>query len=353
MKKILLGMSGGVDSTVAAYILQKQGWDVVGATLDLLPCESDTVSLAKKAADELGIEHHVFDFKDIFKEKVIDNFVCQYLRGATPNPCVECNRWVKFGAMVNKAEQMGIDYVATGHYAKVEYDNLSGRYLLKKADCIEKDQSYMLYTLTQRQLSKVVVPLQSLTKEQVRSVAREAGLTAANRGDSQEICFIKDDDYIKFLTDYTDNLPPEGDFVDLNGDVIGRHGGFHRYTIGQRKGLGIAFGKPMFVVDIDAAGNRVVLGESGSEYFASLVAEKVNFIPFDSLKEPIDVECKVRYGNKFFAGTVYPFADGKVKVEFTHPARAVTPGQSVVFYKGDTVIGGGIVEKGVSVSAQE
>lgn len=345
MKKILLGMSGGVDSTVAAYILKKQGWQVVGVTLDLLPCENDVAANAKKAAEQLGIEHHVLDLKTLFKEKVIDNFIDQYLCGFTPNPCVECNRFIKFGAMVDWAEKNGIDHVATGHYAKVEYSEESKRYILKKADCTQKDQSYMLYTLNQNQLSKAVFPLQSMTKEQVRTLAREAGLEAADRGDSQEICFIKDDDYIKFLEENAPTLPPEGDFVDLNGNVIGRHGGFHRYTIGQRKGLGIAFGKPMFVVGIDSGENRVVLGQAGSEYSDSLIAEKVNFIPFDELDHPITVQCKVRYGNKFFEGKVSPLENGRVKVDFTSPARAVTPGQSVVFYDGDVVVGGGITVK--------
>lgn len=343
MDKILLGMSGGVDSTVAAYILKEQGYHVVGATLDLLP-ESDgsIVESARKAAAQLGIEHHVLDMKDIFKRSVIDNFLTEYLHGRTPSPCVECNRCIKFGAMFDAAEEMGIDLIATGHYAKVVPDG--GRYLLKKADCTEKDQSYMLYTLSQEQLKKTVFPLQSLTKEQVRDIARKAGLDAADRGDSQEICFIEDNDYIRFLTDNADKLPPSGEFVDTKGNILGKHQGIHRYTVGQRKGLGIAFGKPMFVVKVDAKSNRVVLGETGEEYSKSLYAVCTNFIPFDRPAEPFEAECKVRYGNKTYKGTVYP-ADGGVRVEFADKARAVTPGQSVVFYNGDTVIGGGIIEK--------
>lgn len=345
MKKILLGMSGGVDSTVAAYLLKKDGWQVIGATLDLLPCTDDNViSAAKAAAEQLGIEHHVLSFKDIFKDKVIDNFIGEYMCGRTPSPCIECNRHVKFGAMLDAAKVMGIEYISTGHYARVEFDEKLNRYLLKKADCTEKDQSYMLYTLSQNQLSKVILPLQSLTKDEVRVIAREAGLDAADRGDSQEICFIPDDDYIKFLSDNISDLPPQGDFVDMQGNILGRHAGIHRYTVGQRKGLGIAFGKPMFVVKVDADKNQVILGESGSEYSDSLVAERVNFIPFDRLENPIKAQCKVRYGNKYFAGTVYPTDENSVKVEFDTPARAVTPGQSVVFYDGDTVLGGGIIK---------
>ncbi len=345
MKKVLLGLSGGVDSTVAAHILKEQGYTVVGATLDLLPCDNgETIAAAKKAARQLGIEHYVLDFKNAFKENVINPFVSQYLSGETPNPCVECNKFIKFGVMADFAESIGADYIATGHYAKIEKEG--SRYLLKKADFIEKDQSYMLYTLSQQQLSKVVLPLQALSKEQVRAVATELGFDAAQKKDSQEICFIKDDDYVRFLTENAHALPPEGDFVDTDGNVLGTHGGFYKYTIGQRKGLGIALGKPMFVVDIDSCSNRVVLGEAGEEYFTSLIAERVNFIPFDTLDKPLDVECKVRYGNKFYNATVIPESRDTVRVEFKEKARAVTPGQSVVFYDGDLVVGGGVVVKG-------
>lgn len=344
MKKVLLGLSGGVDSTVAGFILKQQGYTVIGATLDLLPCDnSETISSARAAAEQLGIEHRILDFKDAFKEKVIDNFVSCYLDGQTPNPCVECNRHIKFGLMADYAESEGIDYIATGHYGKIE--KAEGRYLLKKSDFSEKDQSYMLYTLSQKQLSRVLLPLQALSKEQVRKIAEEQGFLAAKKGDSQEICFIKDDDYIRFLEENAPALPAEGDFVDTKGNLLGRHGGFHKYTIGQRKGLGIALGKPVFVVDVDCERNRVVLGESGDEYFSKLVAKNVNFIPFDKLERPLPVECKVRYGTKSYPATVFPDGDGRVRVEFSEKARAVTRGQSVVFYDGDLVVGGGVVEK--------
>ena len=344
MKKILLGMSGGVDSTVAAILLKNDGWQVIGATLDLLP-ESDntTIENAKESAKELGIEHHVLDFKEEFKKNVIDDFVCKYTCGKTPSPCIECNRHIKFGAFLKYAEEMGIEYIATGHYAKTEYDKTLKRYLLKKADCIEKDQSYMLYTLSQHQLSRAVFPLQNLTKDEVRKIAKENNLSASSRGDSQEICFVPDDDHIKFLSDNMEKELPQGNFVDESGNILGTHQGIHRYTVGQRKGLGIAFGKPMFVTKIDAENNQVILGESGSEYSSFLIAGSVNFIPFEKLTEPIFAQCKVRYGNKYYGGTISPYGEDKIRIDFETPARAVTPGQSVVFYDGDIVIGGGII----------
>lgn len=345
MDKILVGMSGGVDSTVAAYLLKKQGWHVVGATLDLLPrTDGNVISAAKEAASQLGIEHIVLDFKKEFKEFVSDNFVDYYIHGKTPSPCVQCNKHIKFGAMLEAAKKMGIPYIATGHYAKIEYDKEIMRFLLKTADCVEKDQSYMLYTLTQHQLSRTVFPLQGLSKEEVRSVAREAGLAAASRSDSQEICFVENDDYAKYLSDNISELPPEGDFVDVHGNVLGRHSGIHRYTVGQRKGLGVAFGKPMFVIGIDGKKNQVVLGEAGDEYSSSLTASQVNFIPFDELTSPIKAECKVRYGNTYYSGTLSPISGERVRVDFEREARAVTPGQSVVFYDGDIVLGGGIID---------
>ena len=344
MKKVLLGMSGGVDSSVAAILLKEAGWSVVGVTADLLPCSDRAVlENAKRTADFLGLEHHVLDFKDIFKEKVIDDFICKYSIGKTPSPCIECNRHIKFGALLDFAEKNGISHIATGHYAKSVFDDKSERFLLKCADCAEKDQSYMLYTLNQHQLSKVIFPLQNLTKEEVRKIAEKHNLPSAKSKDSQEICFIKDDDYIRFLSENMEKPMPKGEFVDTNEKLLGTHDGIHRYTIGQRKGLGIAFGKPMFVVRIDAKKNQVVLGEAGSEFSDSLIAKKVNFIPFDKLEAPIEAMCKVRYGNKLYKGTIYPMENGNVKVEFMEKARAVTPGQSVVFYDGDMVLGGGII----------
>jgi tRNA-uridine 2-sulfurtransferase len=355
-KKVMLGMSGGVDSSVAAAILLEKGYEVIGVTLKLWQddnedkeqveggcCSLSAVDDARRVAQTLGIPYYVLNFKDLFKSKVIDDFVDEYLKGRTPNPCIVCNRYIKFEAMLDKAMSMGIDYIATGHYAKIEYDDISRRYMLKKSVTDLKDQTYALYTLTQKQLARVLMPIGDYPKDKVREMAREMGLKVANKPDSQEICFVDDNDYGRFIRENTDKKIPEGYFIDTNGKVLGRHKGIIHYTIGQRKGLGIALGRPVFVVGIDIKNNNVILGEGDDVFSKELTAYDTNFITIDNLTEPINVKAKIRYSAKEADAKIYPLEDGRVKVVFDTPQRAVTPGQAVVFYDRDFVIGGGTI----------
>ncbi len=345
----MLGMSGGVDSSVAAYLLKKQGYDVVGVTLKLWQ-EKDTVGCtstsavddAKNVADKLGIPFYVFDFEDLFEKSVVEYFTEEYLNGRTPNPCIACNKHIKFDAMLKKADEMGIDYIATGHYATILYDEASKRYQLKKSKTDAKDQTYVLYNLTQEKLSRIVMPLGNYEKDEIRKIAQEIGIDVANKPDSQEICFVADNDYAGFIERRTGIKLPEGDFLDVDGNVIGKHKGIIHYTVGQRKGLG-AFGKPMFVVSINPKDNTVILGEKGTEYKNFLVADKPNFISFEVLSGPLKVKCKVRYNQKEVPCTVYPIENDRIRVDFDSPQRAVTPGQAVVFYDGDIVVGGATI----------
>lgn len=359
MKKAVIGMSGGVDSSVAAALLKEQGFEVIGLTMRLWDgeeingeysegtcCSHSAAEDARFVCNRLGIEHFVLDFREDFKKYVIDYFVEEYNSGRTPNPCIACNKFLKFDAMLKKAELLGADYIATGHYAKVEYNRQTNRYLLKKAEAAEKDQTYALYSLTQEQLSKTLMPLGTLKdKSETRKIAERLGLVTAKKPDSMEICFVPDKDYASFIKRHSDNSPKEGNFVDADGNILGRHKGIIHYTIGQRKGLGITFGKPMFVVKIDAEANEVVLAEKGSEFSNALTAGQLNFIPFDTPKEPIRVNAKVRYSAKEAPATV-TVENGRAKVIFDQPQRAVTPGQAVVFYEidGNNVIGGGVIE---------
>ncbi len=345
-EKIAIGMSGGVDSSVAASLLQKSGYEVIGITMILWDSDQSAIDDAKRVCKKLGIEHCCVDFREEFKAMVIDYFVEEYQNGRTPNPCIVCNRFLKFDAMQKYAEMLGADKIATGHYAKIEFDEKSGRYLLKQANSYAKDQTYALYSLTQEQLSKTIMPLGELeSKDETREIAKSLGLNVADKADSMEICFIPDRDYVRFIERYSGKKCKPGDFVDTEGNVLGRHSGIINYTIGQRKGLGVTFGKPMFVTKIDAENNKVVLGEKGTEFSKELTANKLNFIPFENLAEPIEVVAKVRYSAKPANATVIPVGDDLVSVVFDAPQRAVTPGQAVVFYdKTDmSVIGGGII----------
>ncbi len=338
MKKIAIGLSGGVDSSAAALLLLEQGYDVTGVILRLKPenyADSD-IADAQRIADCLGIELHILDRRDYFKKNVIEPFVGEYLAARTPNPCVECNAAVKFGTMLDYALEIGCDGIATGHYARIEEKN--GRFLLRRSESA-KDQSYFLYRLSQFQLSKAIFPLEGMDKEEIRMKAEKAGLPVARKGDSQEICFVPDDDYIAYLTSLG-ITSPKGNFIDKDGNILGEHNGIINYTIGQRKGLG-AFGKPMFVTSMSAENNTVTIGENGSQYSMGFIADKLNFIAFDKLEEPMWANVKIRFKAKEQPALITPDANGTVKVIFDEPQRSVTPGQSAVFYDGDIVLGGG------------
>ena len=357
-KRVMIGMSGGVDSSVAAYLLKKQGYDVIGVTMKLWQDDEDddtieneggccslaAVEDARKVAEKIGIPFYVLNFSDVFKEKVIEPFIDEYLNGRTPNPCIACNKHIKFDDFFKKARQIGCDYVATGHYAKIEKDEESGRYLLKKSVTDKKDQTYALYNLTQEQLEHTLLPIGEFEKDKVREIAKEMGMEVHNKPDSQEICFVKDNDYARYVKKHSKKRIEDGYFVDTNGNVLGRHNGIVNYTIGQRKGLGIAFGKPMFVVDIDAKKNTVILGDNEDIFNKELIAKDVNFIKYDKIDEPIRVQAKIRYSAKPADATVYNIGEDKIKIVFDEPQRAITKGQSVVMYDGDVVVGGGIID---------
>ena len=361
---IFAAMSGGVDSSVMAHLLLREGHRVTGATMTLYRPgmrvddggvfhadavsggASDDVRDARAVCDRLGIEHRVYDMGEAFCRTVIADFVREYEAGETPNPCIVCNRHIKFGALLDASRRDGADAIATGHYARITYDAGSGRYLLRRAVDADKDQSYVLWHLTQDVLARVRLPLGDWHKPAIRALAAELGLVTAHKSDSQDICFVPDGDYAAFLGRYTGRAPLPGEFVDRDGRVLGPHCGIWHYTVGQRKGLGIALGQPMFVQSKDPLTRRVVLGTNDTLFEREIRVRDVNLIATDRLDAPLRCEVKIRYAHKACAATLIPEDEEYVRVRFDEPQRAPAGGQSAVFYDGDTVIGGGIIRRG-------
>jgi tRNA-specific 2-thiouridylase len=349
-KKAMIAMSGGVDSSVAAYLMQEAGFDCIGGTMllcdETLLGKADIPSPARDAslvAERLHMPFYAFEECTAFCQKVVEPFISAYEQGLTPNPCIFCNKQIKFGLLLDKALSLGCDYIVTGHYAKIRRDEATGRFLLYKALDENKDQSYFLAGLRQDQLAHVLFPLGELTKEQVRQIAAEQGFVTATKKDSQDICFIPDGAYFSFMKRYTGKNYPQGEYLDLSGKVVGKHQNAVSYTLGQRKGLGVALGAPMYVCAKDMENNTVTLGPEEELFATTLIAEDVNFLPFETLEAPITVTAKARYRHKPQEATVYPMEDGKMKVVFSAPQRALTPGQAVVLYDGDLVVGSGTI----------
>ena len=355
-KKALIGMSGGVDSSVAALLMLRAGYECIGATMRLYDndmiglekghtcCSLDDVEDARSVARRLGIPHYVFNFKDDFERQVIQKFVSCYECGGTPNPCIDCNKYMKFDHLLRWAKEHGMEYVVTGHYARVEQDEATGRWLLKKGLDEGKDQSYVLYNLTQEQLAHVRLPLGALHKTEVRAIAEQQHFINARKHDSQDICFVPDGDYEKFMEDFTGKHYPDGDFLDTEGRKVGTHKGAVRYTIGQRKGLGLAMGAPVYVCAKDMQANTVTVGPEELLFDRIVYADEVNWIAIPALTEPLRVTARTRYHQTEQPATVYPAGEDGFRLEFDEPQRAPTAGQAVVLYQGDVVLGGGTIK---------
>lgn len=354
-EKILAAMSGGVDSSASAVLLLEQGYDVAGVTMALYDqgdigkktrscCSADDIADARSVCARLGIDHYVFNMGNIFHKEVIDRFISGYQCGLTPNPCIDCNKYVKFDALLRRAGDVGCWRIATGHYARIEYDDAAQRILLKTAADDHKDQTYFLYSMTQEQLSRVKFPLGGLTKPETRRLAEKAMLTNARKPDSQDICFVPDGDYAGFIERTTGQAPKPGDFLDTEGRVIGQHRGLVHYTVGQRKGLGFAFPEPHYVCSKDAQHNTVTIGTSERLFAKRLLAGDCNWIAVQALTAPMRVQAKIRYGQKAQPATLFPDENGNI-IEFDEPQRAISPGQATVWYDGDVVVGGGTIIK--------
>ena len=355
-KTVVVGMSGGVDSSVAAYLLKQQGYRVIGVTMQIWQdedgdvqeeqggcCGLSAVDDARRVAMQLEIPYYVMNFKQEFREHVMDYFAGEYLEGRTPNPCIACNRYVKWESLLRRSIAIGADYIATGHYARIERLE-NGRFALRRSVTEAKDQTYALYNLTQEQLSRTLMPVGSYHKDEIRRMAEEIGLNVAHKPDSQEICFVPDKDYASFIEDYTGKTCPEGNFVDLQGNVLGRHKGISHYTVGQRKGLNLSMGRPVFVVEICPDTNEVVIGEGEDVFTNILRCSKLNWMAVDGLHGGrLRVDAKIRYSHRGAACTIREIGENLVECVFDEPVRAVTPGQAVVFYTGDYVAGGGTI----------
>ena len=353
-RRVMVAMSGGVDSSVAADLLLKSGYEVAGATLDLMPCELEdnfgrccgwsAVNDARQVASQLGIPHYVLNYQERFEKQVIDNFCAEYLQGRTPNPCIVCNRLIKFGDMLQQARAINMDYLATGHYARIQYDQQRQRYILYRGLDRHKDQSYVLYTLDQEQLAHVLFPLGEYSKPQIRAMARDLDLVVAEKAESQEICFVPDDDYARFVDERNPGCIQPGPILNMQGEILGQHQGIAHYTVGQRRGLRLAQGHPVYVVALDPQRNAVIVGNNNEVFSHSCKATNLNWIAIEQLEGVMEAEAQIRYTAKPVRALLSKNSDGSVQVEFQEAVRALTPGQAIVFYDGEMVIGGGTID---------